>query len=78
MEIQRDASAVETDKFPDEEVWGVEELGEYLSDEESVGQEEWRDVRATDKELRRYLVSCHSLSPTLKEDAGSPLIAPRL
>jgi hypothetical protein len=25
--------------------WDVEELGEYLSDEENVGEEEWRRVR---------------------------------
>ena len=35
----------------------VETVGGYLSDEEDVGVEEWRTVRPTDKELRRYLVS---------------------
>ena len=40
-----------------ERVLAVEEIGEYLSDEEDAGEEEWRRVRPTDKELRRYLVS---------------------
>lgn len=37
---------------------GVEDLGEYLSEEESVGEEEWRNVRPTG-ESRSAANSCH-------------------
>lgn len=34
---------------------GVEDLGEYISDEEDVGEEEWRNVRPTGTYFNRFL-----------------------
>ena len=58
--VDIDENPVDENAKVDEEVWGVEELGEYLSDDEPEGQEEWRNVKPTDKELRRYLVRRHA------------------